>query len=95
MVVNEGCEVVAGETVLSTVFSRVLFSVCMVDAGLSEGTVTTFSVETCSRGVLDCERGAWHTDSVETDRVGTREVFSFSAVSLRSTHNIDKFLFIR
>ena len=87
VVVKEGCEVVAGEIVLCTEFSKVLLSVSRADTGVdvtsSEGTVTTFSVETCSRGTLDCERGgAWWTDSVETDSVGTTEVFSLSVVSL-------------
>ena len=76
VVVNRGCEVVEGMTVLSIVFSKVLLSVGRVDVGLdditsSEGTVTTFSVETCSKGTLDCERGAWWTDSVDTNRLGS------------------------
>ena len=98
VMVNKGCEVLAGETVLSTGLSKFLLSVCRVDVGLditsSEGTVTTFSVETCSRGTLDCERGIWCTDSVETDRVGTREVFSFSVASLIARKDTDKFLLV-
>lgn len=64
LVVNWECEVGARETVLFTGFCTVLFWVCRVasvggclDFISSEATDTTFSVATCSREMLDCERG--------------------------------------